>query len=63
MDLVLCPANNSAKPVKLGKDGIGGGGPHGRPRVLIVRRDELIDLAFQVRHRVAGATADGALGE
>src|SRR3989442_1248019 len=60
-ELVLCPADNFAESFKFGQDGVGGGGPHKGPRVLVVVLDELVDLAFEVRHGVKGAATDGAL--
>ena len=58
---MLCPADNFAESFEFGQDGVGGSGPHKGPRVLIVVLDELIDLAFEVRHGVKGAASDGAL--
>ena len=58
---LLCSADNFAKFFEFGKDGVGGGGPHGELGVLIAVFHELIDFAFQVRHGVEGAVADGTL--
>jgi hypothetical protein len=35
-----------------------GGGPSERLGVLVVMLDELVDLAFQIRHRVEGTATD-----
>jgi TonB dependent receptor len=59
--LVWCPAVNFAKSFEFGQDGIGRIGPHEGLGVLIVMFDELMDFAFQIRHRVEGAAADRAL--
>ena len=59
--LVWCPADNFAKPLELGQDGLGGGGLHKGPRVVVVVLNELVDLALEIGHGVKGTPADSAL--
>ncbi len=61
--LVLCPADNFAKSLEFGKDGVGGCCPHKGLRVLVVVLDEVIDLALEIGHGVEGAAADRTLGD
>lgn len=63
MDLVWCPVNNFTQPFDLGEDRFCGGGPHERPRMLVVVLDERVDLALEVGDRVERAAADGLVGD